>query len=155
MTPQVLDVSAGSRMMWFTPDDERAVFCDIHQLQDELCDGRKLVIAPDVQCDFRSLPFTDGKFSLVVFDPPHLKDLGASSWTAIKYGALLPSWREDIAAGFAECFRVLKPNGVLVFKWNEDQIPTKEILELTPEKPLFGHRSGRRSKTQWIVFIKE
>lgn len=36
MTPQVLDVSAGSRMMWFTPDDERAVFCDIRQLQDEL-----------------------------------------------------------------------------------------------------------------------
>lgn len=25
MTPQVLDVSAGSRMMWFTPDDERAL----------------------------------------------------------------------------------------------------------------------------------
>jgi len=56
--------------------------------------------------------------------------------------------------GFAECFRVLKPNGTLVFKWSEYEIPVREVLSLTSHKPLFGHRSGRQSMTHWIVFIK-
>jgi hypothetical protein len=41
---------------------------------------------------------------------------------AAKYGKLSESWREDISKGFAECFRVLYSDGVLVFKWNETQI---------------------------------
>jgi SAM-dependent methyltransferase len=63
-------------------------------------------------------------------------------------------WRDDLRKGFAECFRVLKPDGVLIFKWNEDQILVSEILKLTPEKPLFGHRSGKRSQTHWMAFMK-
>jgi len=27
-------------------------------------------------------------------------------------------------------------------------------LSLTPEKPLYGHRSGKQSKTHWIAFLK-
>jgi hypothetical protein len=30
----------------------------------------------------------------------------------------------------------------------------REILALTPEKPLYGHRSGRRERTHWVAFIK-
>lgn len=72
-----------------------------------------------------------------------------------KYGELdKDTWREDLRAGFAECFRVLKPEGVLIFKWSEFDIPLKEILALTPEKPLFGHRSGKQQKTHWVTFIK-
>ena len=56
--------------------------------------------------------------------------------------------------GFLECFRVLVPNGVLVFKWNECQVPVRDILALTNEPPLFGHKSGKQSKTHWIVFMK-
>ena len=66
---------------------------------------------------------------------------------AAKYGVLLPTWKEDITQGFTECFRVLKPSGVLIFKWNEYQIPLAEILTLTPEEPLFGHTSGKAGKT--------
>lgn len=150
----VLDVTAGSRMMWFSPEDHRVVFLDSRVERQELCDDRVLTISPDVQADFRCLPFPDESFALVVFDPPHLRKLGLSSWTAAKYGALLSSWREDIAQGFDEAFRVLRETGILIFKWNEDQIPTNDILALTSVKPLFGHRSGRRSKTQWIVFMK-
>lgn len=112
-------------------------------------------VIPDQVMDFRALPFPDDTFWHVVFDPPHLKRLGKNSWTAAKYGALLPSWREDLAAGFEECFRVLKPHGTLIFKWNEAQIPVSEILALTPHQPLYGHRSGRLSKTHWIAFIKD
>jgi len=141
-------------MFWFDKADDRALFGDIRSETVELCDGRQLTIAPDIEMDFRDLPFDDDTFRLVVFDPPHLKRVGATSWTAAKYGALLPTWRDDLEAGFSECFRVLRPGGVLIFKWNEDQIPVREILALTPHKPLFGHRSGRASKTHWIAFIK-
>ena len=36
-----------------------------------------------------------------------------------------------IRQGFKECFRVLKPNGTLIFKWNEVQFPVKDVLKLT------------------------
>jgi hypothetical protein len=45
----------------------------------------------------------------------------------------------------------LKPNGTLVFKWNEEQVKLREVLEAIDFKPLFGNR---RSKTHWLVFIK-
>lgn len=154
MTASVLDVTAGSRMMWFNHDDRRAVFTDQRVETAEVCDGRTVVVSPNVQADFRALPFADGSFHHVVFDPPHLKNLGERSWIRMKYGALFPTWRDDIAAGFTECFRVLRLGGTLVFKWNEDQIPVSEVLALTSEKPLYGHRSGKASKTHWIAFIK-
>ena len=50
---------------------------------------------------------------------------------------------------------MLKPNGTLVFKWNECQIPLKEILPLCPAKPIIGNRSPKQSKTHWILFMKE
>ena len=91
----------------------------------------------------------------MVFDPPHLERCGKTSWTRAKYGALFPTWRDDLAAGFSEGMRVLKPGGVLIFKWNEYQIPVSEVLACTDVKPLFGHRSGRASQTHWIAFLKE
>lgn len=153
-TPPVLDPCAGSRMMWFDKDDQRALFGDIRSEDHVLCDGRALSIRPDVLMDFRDMPFEDGTFPLVVFDPPHLRSAG-NGWQAKKYGVLGDDWKADLAAGFSECFRVLRPNGVLVFKWNETQIPLREILALTHQRPLFGHRSGKAAKTHWVTFIKE
>lgn len=104
---------------------------------------------------FFDMPNHDNSFSVVVFDPPHLIKAGDKSWLALKYGKLGQNWKQDIKQGFSECFRVLKPNGVLIFKWNEIQIPVKEILTLTDKKPVFGHKSGKRSDTHWITFMKE
>jgi hypothetical protein len=152
--PIVLDPASGSRMFYFDKSDDRVVFGDIRRESHILCDGRALEINPDEVMDFRDLPYPDASFRVVVFDPPHLIRVGAKSWMFKKYGGLLSTWREDIAAGFAECFRVLADNGVLIFKWNEDQIPVSQILALTPHKPLIGHRTGRTAKTHWITFIK-
>ena len=44
--------------------------------------------------------------------------------------------------------------GTLVFKWNELDITVSEIAKLSPVAPLFGHRSGKQSKTHWLVFAK-
>ncbi len=151
----VLDPCCGSRMFWFDRADERAIYGDIRSEEHTLCDGRHLEVRPDQGMDFRALPFPDARFKLVVFDPPHLRKAGEQSWMRAKYGCLNPStWREDLRAGFAECFRVLEPSGVLVFKWNETQIKVSEILALTDEKPLFGHPSGKRAGTHWICFMK-
>lgn len=151
---KILDACCGSKMFWFDKKNPKAEFVDIRKESHVLCDGRSLEILPDTIADFRELPFADETFYLVVFDPPHLKNLGKSSWMAAKYGILNPTWKDDIRQGFKECLRVLKPNGTLIFKWNEDQILVSEILKLVDEKPLFGHKSGKQAKTHWITFMK-
>lgn len=118
------------------------------------CDGRKLDIAPDKVMDFRNLDFKSNQFKLVVFDPPHLKNLGKSSWMAKKYGVLSKDWKEDLTKGFNECWRVLKKDGVLIFKWSEKDITVKEVLKLFNKQPLFGHTTGRSGKTKWMCFMK-
>lgn len=151
----ILDVASGSRMFWFDRENPDVVFGDIRCESHTLCDGRTLIVNPDIVMDFRDIPFPDGSFKLVVFDPPHLEYAGKSSWLALKYGVLGKKWQEDIEAGFAECFRVLEGYGILVFKWNECQIKTREILKLAKVKPLFGHISGKRADTHWITFMKQ
>lgn len=151
---EILDACCGSRMMWFDKQEERTIYCDKRRETHILCDGRELSIDPDVQLDFTQMPFADESFSLVVFDPPHLKDLGENTWLAQKYGKLLPTWEDDIKEGFNECMRVLKKNGVLIFKWNEHQIKVNDILKLIDFKPLFGHPTAKHGKTIWITFMK-
>ncbi len=158
--PPVLDACCGSRMFWFDKADERAAFMDrrreSHTLPDISSKGgsRELVVDPDYLADFTAMPFADDSFALVVFDPPHFERNGASGWVGLKYGTLKGDWREMIRAGFAECFRVLKPEGTLIFKWCADEIPVSQILALTPERPLFGHKSGKQQKTHWVTFLK-
>ncbi|MBK7490864.1 MAG: class I SAM-dependent methyltransferase [Nitrosomonas sp.] len=157
---EIIDLCCGSRMFWFDRQNPDVVFCDkrreSHELKDVSSAGgsRTLIIDPDLQADFTALPFPDESFSVVVFDPPHLIRNGRNGWLAKKYGKLEADWREDLSAGFAEGFRVLKPNGVLIFKWNEHEIPVSQVLALTPEKPLIGNRCGKTAKSHWIVFMK-
>jgi SAM-dependent methyltransferase len=155
----VLDVCCGTKAFWFNKDDQRAIF---HDKRSEICDvppdkghpPRRLDVSPDVVGDFTQLDFPSDMFALVVFDPPHAR-FGENSVMAKTYGTLLTGWREMLQAGFAECFRVLRPNGILIFKWCAWEIPVKDVLSLTHEKPLFGHLSGRRADTHWIAFIKQ
>lgn len=158
----VLDPCCGSRMWWFDKSNAAAIFGDrrrevltVKDTSHGRTNGERVLrIDPDIEMDFRKMPFRDCQFHLVAFDPPHLARAGDKSWMAAKYGKLGPSWREDLSAGFRECFRVLKPFGVLVFKWNETHIKLSEILPLSPIPPLFGNTSGKRAGTHWIVFMK-
>lgn len=157
---RVLDACCGSRMFWFDRQNADALFIDVrserHELTDRSSSGgsRSLVIDPDLIADFTCLPFADATFPLVVFDPPHLVGAGKNGWLAKKYGVLGVNWRDDLRKGFSECFRVLRADGTLVFKWNENDIPLRHILALTPVKPLFGNRGGKAGKSHWLVFMK-
>ncbi|TRZ33282.1 SAM-dependent methyltransferase [Enterococcus avium] len=148
---KILDACCGSRMFWFDKENPDVTFMVCRQYYEKLPTGHVIDVDPDIVGDFRDMPFEDDVFDMVVFDPPHLINAGESSWLAKKYGRLDELWPEDIRQGFAECMRVLRPAGTLIFKWNEEQIPLSEVLEAIGEKPLFGNK---RSKTHWLVFMK-
>ena len=157
----ILDACCGGRMFWFNQHHPNAIYVDKRDMDKQIIwtskDGqttREFEVKPDIVADFCNLPFDDETFYHVVFDPPHLQRLGDTSWLAKKYGKLGDDWREVISGGFHECMRVLKPYGILVFKWNETDITTREIIKVIGEEPLYGHRSGKGGKTHWMVFMK-
>ena len=155
MEKLILDPCCGSKMFWFDKHNPNVQFCDKRSEELVLCDGRTIVIDPDTVCDFTEMPFESETFYHVVFDPPHLDTIGLNSWMALKYGSLKGiDWKPMIKAGFEECWRVLKPYGTLVFKWNETDIPVSTILDLINKEPLYGHKSGKLNKTHWMCFMK-
>jgi SAM-dependent methyltransferase len=154
---RIIDVCCGSRMFWFDKNNPDVLFIDKRKETLTAKDKDKIRVIdinPDMVADFTNLPFDDQSFYMAVFDPPHLKTLGATSWLAKKYGKLPDNWKEVIIKGFDECMRILKPNGILIFKWNESEIKASDVLSLIKYKPLFGHTTGRQSKTIWMAFIK-
>lgn len=149
----ILDPCCGARMIYFDKNNPAVLYMDKRRCRLICCDGRKVHINPDKLGDFRHNFLPAEHFSLVIFDPPHLIHAGENSWLRQKYGALSPStWQNDLRLGFSECFRVLKPTGTLIFKWNELQIKLSDVLPLAlPYKPLLGHR---KNKTFFLVFFK-
>ena len=153
---RILDIACGSKMFWFNKHNPDVEFCDNRTIPyHEYYPHRYIEISPDTVCDFTELPFPDESYKLVVFDPPHMLNIGDNSWMVKKYGKLNSNWKAMIKDGFDECMRVLKPNGTLVFKWNEYDIPVKDIIKVIGKEPLYGHKSGKQSKTHWMCFMKD
>lgn len=153
---KILDACCGSKMFWYDKEEPHTTYMDIRNEVLAYTDRdtvREVAINPDIVANFRNIPFADNSFDLVVFDPPHLIHVGDNSWLAKKYGKLnKDTWPQDLKLGFDECMRVLKPNGTMLFKWNEDQIKTKDVFEAFGQQPILG---DKRSKTRWSVFIKK
>lgn len=153
----ILDPASSMRSFYFDKQDSRVIFGDIRENEEHLLtNGQTIRVKPDKVMDFRALPYEDEMFKAVIFDPPHI--LGASEKADMfkKYGGLdKHTWKQDLTAGFKECFRVLQPFGTLIFKWTEIQIKLKDVLELTEHKPVIGHRSGAKMRTHWVLFIKD
>lgn len=156
--PPILDACCGGRAFWFDKQNPNVLFADCRVMPPELVgqgdNARMRECLPDQIHDFRAMPYSSDTFQMVVFDPPHLF-LGEKSFMAKCYGQLQrETWKEDLTKGFSECFRVLKPGGTLIFKWNEFDIPLSEVLKCAPVSPLFGHPSGKAQKTHWCAFWK-
>lgn len=164
MEKKILDCTCGSRSIWFNKKHPAAIYTDRRVAEyegvwksEEKSQGeskRTMKIDPDIVADFTDLPFPDNTFRLVVFDPPHLVRGGDTAWLVKKYGRLSENWQEMLRDGFKECMRVLKPDGVLIFKWSETQVPAEDVWKAIGEKPLFGHHSGKKMNTFWATFMK-
>jgi SAM-dependent methyltransferase len=156
----ILDCTCGSRSIWFEKNEPHTLYCDRRQEHFEGDFGtvkahRTIHIEPDMIADFTNLPFDDNTFNMVVFDPPHI--IGHNEgWLNKRYGdySTKEEALESVSKGIAECMRVLKPNGTLIFKWADLSVSTAEILKRIDYKPLFGHRSGKKSNTHWMCFMK-
>ena len=153
----ILDVCCGGRMFWFDKSHPNVIYTDNREAEPGHVDQRNCQhsVKPDILMDFRKIEFPDNSFNLVVWDPPHLKSLSKTSIMAKKYGCLdSETWKDDLSKGFKECMRVLKPQGFLIFKWNECEISRKEVLSLFSVPPLFGHPIHSKIKTHWMCFMK-
>ena len=152
----ILDACCGGRQMWFNKAHPNTLYID----NDPRAKG-SLETRPNWECqpdqimDFTKLDLPDKSFKLVVWDPPHKKDLHETSIFRVKYGSLqAETWHVDLTKGFSEIWRVLDDYGVLVFKWSETDISIEEVLKLFKQEPLFGHITGSKSKTIWLCFMK-
>jgi len=156
MNKFILDACCGGRMSWFNKRHPNCLYVDERvALKGHRKQRPNHSVEPDMIMDFRKLELKDNSFKLVVFDPPHLKTLGNTSDFRKMYGGLNPeTWRDDIKQGFDECWRVLDNYGVLIFKWNEQEIKKREILDVIEKEPLFGHPRGNRLNTIWFCFMK-
>jgi hypothetical protein len=154
----ILDATAGFRMMWFNKKHPNCIYLD----QRPECE-------PDIVGDFRDLKqFPDETFRLIVFDPPHIvkNEQGNTSITRM-FGFLKPqTWHQEITQAAIELFRVLKPYGILFFKWSNQYLSTSEVLDCFPINPLVyqttayhpekGKTHGRQRHvvTMWFTFMK-
>jgi 23S rRNA G2069 N7-methylase RlmK/C1962 C5-methylase RlmI len=151
---RVLDATCGGRMMWFDKNHKDVVYMDQRVVEKgAITQQPNFCVKPDVVSSFTDMPFPDNTFHLVVFDPPHIEQLGEGIMT-VKYGALRGDWRKDLLDGFNECMRVLKSNGTLVFKWGEASVSIREVIDLFGVQPLFGHTTAKSGKTKWVTYIK-
>jgi SAM-dependent methyltransferase len=154
---EILDACCGGRMMWFNKHYAGALYVDKRVRPRGFMQVRPdFAIEPDIQGDFTDLDFPARSFSLVVFDPPHtIRSKEVGGIIAERYGRLtIANWQQDLALGFAECWRVLKPNGTLIFKWAESDKPIEALRPFFPAEPIFGTRAGKNHKTVWLVFFK-
>jgi len=156
VTKTILDPCCGGRMFYFDKQDPRVLFCDYREVKlDLMSNGRTIEIKPDVVADVTALPFPNASFWHVVLDPPHLIRVGENSYMGKKYGRLPPDWRTFLHDAFAECWRVLRSNGTLIFKWSACQIPVAQVVDAIGRQPLYGQRNGKQSNTHWLVYVKE
>jgi Predicted DNA modification methylase len=156
----IFDPCCGGRMFYFDKQNPNVLFCDNREFDGIIWtskDGKQTrthTVKPDMLCDVTELPFDDESFWHVVFDPPHVMTVGDNAWLAKKYGKLPKDWKTFIKSSFDECWRVLKPNGTLVFKWCEESVTTGAIIDAIGRKPLYGQKVSSKRQTHWLCFVK-
>lgn len=153
----VLDATCGGRMMWFDKTNPLAHFIDNRNIEPIMVgkgrNARRFSVQPDTIMDFTNMDFDDNTFYLTVFDPPHMRN-NAAGYMSVKYGKLPKEWESYLRAGLDECFRVTRPGGVIVFKWNEVYVSTNALIAALGRQPLFGHTTNNKGNTKWFCFIK-
>ena len=162
---KILDATCGARRMWYQKNHPYVTYMDIRKGNFQFLSSKSpgirktnVKINPDIRADWtKELPFKDGHFDMIIFDPPHIirQKENKESYLQHQYGVFTPdNYKSDLRKGFKELFRILGPQGILILKWCDLNRPVDEILKLSPYPPMFGSRTGQRNKVHWIVFIK-
>jgi len=154
---QVLDVTAGPKWSWLQKNYSTALFMDKRVERPGFYEYRpNTKVSPDIKADFTGIPFGDGSFNLVYFDPPHLiREEEPNFHMGLVYGYLcLETWKVVILDGLTECWRGLRPGGTLIFKWSDVDYSAQQVIDDLPFGPLFGSRVGRNNNTIWYCFYK-
>lgn len=69
---KILDVCCGSRMFWYDKQEPHTTYMDIRKAIYTAMDRgneRRIEIAPDVQADWKSIPFDREKFEWLLSEP--------------------------------------------------------------------------------------
>jgi len=146
VTVRILDATAGNRAIWHDKMNPSAVFIDVR------AEGHPL----NLTMDARHTTFPDSHFDLVVFDPPHMA-CGPQSVMAARYGRYLTDdIRLLVPQAFREFHRILRPDGLVAFKWNDHDTKLDAILKhVEGFERLFGHsvsvRTKHSSQTFWVM----
>jgi hypothetical protein len=122
---KVLDMTCGLH-------DTQYAIKEIAGINFDLSPYRKVT----VRGAFEHLPFKDGAFEKVIYDPPHTVDRRNTLWAtcdpidglgplfaAFPYGAYpnIAALRKSVEAGLCEGSRVLQDGGTLIFKWSDSE----------------------------------
>jgi len=162
---KILDATAGSKMMWYEKNHPLVTYLDSRKgkISYQYPNSPKKVtikINPDVVADWtKTIPFDDGEFDVVLFDPPHIIQSSNKGIMAMKFTVLSPDdWKQTLKKGIDELFRVLKPNGMFILKWCESCKSVDEVIKLFSYPAVFGtnQRSKRKNSGDicWVCFLK-
>jgi len=146
---KILDATSGNRAMWFDKNCPLATFIDLRE-----------EVKPEIVMDCTNTTFPDYSFDLIVFDPPHV-NVGATSQMGQSYGHFTTAEiKELVRKAFEEFYRILKDNGIVIFKWNDHDTKLGTVLDLADPffAPLFGQKVASRTKhsssTYWVCLCK-
>ena len=111
----IIDITAGSGNTEREIGYEADIFldCDESKVDALIAKGRTAIVG-----DFTNLPFPDNYADTIIFDPPYSTGPLGSGLTD-RYGKFRNQAEmvKSISKAFLEIRRVLKPNGVCLFKW--------------------------------------
>jgi tRNA G10 N-methylase Trm11 len=143
----ILDATAGNRSIYTYKYSRNIIYLDRQ---------KQLKIKPTIFADDMFLPFKDSVFDMIIFDPPHQWTTKGTTTTppysipqgwkyvkllGIRGGTYYGAEQYSSKAGLIkyiynaqkEFKRVLKDDGVLLFKWCEVEMDIKRILALFQE----------------------
>jgi hypothetical protein len=143
---RILDATAGNRCIWEMKDSPFILFMDVES---------ELEVKPDIICDNRKMPYSDGYFHTIIFDPPHGwgEELGNEMYSirnqkdSLKFKEKYPNFKYHgpytyygmdkyrsktqllgyLNKAFQEFYRILDRGGILFLKWCEIEIPFSGI----------------------------
>jgi tRNA G10 N-methylase Trm11 len=146
---KILDATCGTRSIWFPGErkNKDTIYIDIRP-----------EVKPDIVCSATATPFEQKTFDMIIFDPP-FRQFGKNSIFGKKYSVMSKSdINIFIKDAFWEFARILKDDGVVVFKWGTySDLGLYKVLKLAHGfVPMLGWGFNRiqNYKTTWTILRK-